>query len=44
LSAYALLVSSTTLMAQTGGDARDLGKYVGQMSGVCQTLGWRAQS
>jgi hypothetical protein len=44
VSPYGQLVAASALVIQTGGDAPDLGKYIGQMSGVCQTLGWPASS
>lgn len=44
LSPYAQLVAASALLIDTGAEAPELPKYVGQMQGVCQTLGWRSGS
>lgn len=44
LAPYALLVSASGQVASSGGDSAKLGDYVGQMRGVCESMGWKASS
>jgi hypothetical protein len=42
LSPYVQLVGGDAQLVLSGADDGKLGEYVGQMRGVCESLGWRA--